>query len=658
MPGKLGPTDLYGTRYTPDSVCAGADVGGLPIYANCYQQPSANGIPSHQPQWLQSLGMNTPIRPKSIQSGAERTVPLGTGWPTNSVASVPRSQIYRASTPFSHLDFGPFDADYHLNENPYRAADRPSSFRAWSDTGSGFDSQRTGRAGVCKDAEYANMVRGTTRRGHGVYSDGYTGHERRPASRTAQSESQNMSSAIIIEQLAGIKDKLNRQEAALKALSQASSRQSVQNVYDTQQFGAYTPGTETGIDAQFVRRCILNASLTANDRNKALGILSAFAKKSAVVATNSDVNALPSANIYSLPSIATAMANVRDGQALTHLDMQTMGMAKDITKMKAYNKFQRQQQDSDRLARIEAQLTSRADDHRVRSALDRAARHVEKLNDRVSKLEEFSRDGKPRTDLQDQVRAVSNQVQELNNYISNRPGPHVENVERLYRKITSLTSRLDDMKISSKSQDTYAEEVNRAYMDWLQNAEKARGWSGSNQVLAGDGADLHESAPTHRWPCTGEWCEGCGSGPESSVRGQDNNSNGGWKGDVPARANSAWGGSPAADWDRNAWCHASDSNIDEREINNNTNGIWVSVASLDADDTWDALTRDAGSNAGRRSAGSWSHVSRGHYKRSRRSDNYQERNNNVDRVWMHPYARSYASSEHDRGSGHKEQNAW
>lgn len=72
------------------------------------------------------------------------------------------------------------------------------------------------------------------------------------------------------------------------------------------------------------------------------------------------------------------------------MDLKMHDLTKTLTKMHAYNKFQRQQEDSDKLRRIEEQLAKTEDkpkeSDRVTSFHKRTAREVEKLNRKLGEL--------------------------------------------------------------------------------------------------------------------------------------------------------------------------------------------------------------------------------------------------------------------------------
>ena len=152
--------------------------------------------------------------------------------------------------------------------------------------------------------------------------------------------------------------------------------------------------------------------------------------------------------------------------AIARLEMQMMNMCKRIIKMNAYNKFQRMQQDSDRLARIEAKLSSRASskasskaardarqDKKMAAALNKTVREVEKLNSRVAKLKEFSRDGTHRSDIQEQVRAVSEQVKGLQNYVLGGNEEHYLNAQDLSEQIGQLSDKIERVSMNKTHGD-------------------------------------------------------------------------------------------------------------------------------------------------------------------------------------------------------------
>lgn len=132
--------------------------------------------------------------------------------------------------------------------------------------------------------------------------------------------------------------------------------------------------------------------------------------------------------------------------------MQMAAMSKDVIKMKAYSKFQRMQQDSDRIARIEERLSvpKASGDDRLVSVVEDTARKIDKLGDRVSKLKEFSRDGTPRANIKKEVQEIADQVQELRHCVQDTKIYQQGDIDGLRTELGILWQRLETMSLEKE----------------------------------------------------------------------------------------------------------------------------------------------------------------------------------------------------------------
>ncbi|KAK3725238.1 hypothetical protein LTR37_000749 [Vermiconidia calcicola] len=186
--------------------------------------------------------------------------------------------------------------------------------------------------------------------------------------------------------IADLEGRVQQQDAALKDLM-AKQRDNPSAPGYTVSLGA-NPGAVDGTfklkyEADFLRRCLAADKLSQEDRHKALGVLKIIDGDRAA----SD-NAKNSSMQESMHNVTAKEAEPQAGK--TSFELQMMhDISKSITKTHALMKFQRIQQDSDRLARIEEKLKDKGDS-RVTSFQKRTAREVEALRER---LEELARSG-------------------------------------------------------------------------------------------------------------------------------------------------------------------------------------------------------------------------------------------------------------------------
>ena len=139
---------------------------------------------------------------------------------------------------------------------------------------------------------------------------------------------------------------------------------------------------------EYLRRCIDSTSISSDDRYKALGVLSTLTRggQSGDVLCGSAGIISPTTTLQQYSNQAAALLSFQHTQSTSPLEKQMMGMSREITKMQAYQKFQREQQITERLARIDSRLATSGGADRVTAFQKRTAREVEKLSLRVSEL--------------------------------------------------------------------------------------------------------------------------------------------------------------------------------------------------------------------------------------------------------------------------------
>ena len=152
-------------------------------------------------------------------------------------------------------------------------------------------------------------------------------------------------------------------------------------------------GRNTGLrkEVDFLRQRLASGSLSTEDRAKAIDIINMIEGKPSKEPLTTKVS---KGGATKSTTFNVSSNGHENGSANVALDMKMHDLTKSITKMKAFDKFQRMQQDSDRLAWIEEKLVKSQDpprnktkeNDRVTAFQKRTAREVEKLNKRLDEL--------------------------------------------------------------------------------------------------------------------------------------------------------------------------------------------------------------------------------------------------------------------------------
>ncbi|KAK3700436.1 hypothetical protein LTR37_015940 [Vermiconidia calcicola] len=208
--------------------------------------------------------------------------------------------------------------------------------------------------------------------------------------------------------IADLEGRVQQQDAALKDLM-AKQRDNPSAPGYTVSLGA-NPCAMDGTfklkyEADFLRRCLAADKLSQEDCHKALGVLKIIDGDRA--ASDSAKN---SSMQQSMHNVTAKEAEPQAGK--TSFELQMMhDISKSITKTHALMKFQRMQQDSDRLARIEENLKTKPSD-RVSSFQKRTAREVEALRERLVEMATSSASA-PRLDVHSSQNQTARDVEEL-----------------------------------------------------------------------------------------------------------------------------------------------------------------------------------------------------------------------------------------------------
>lgn len=181
-------------------------------------------------------------------------------------------------------------------------------------------------------------------------------------------------------------------------------------------------GRNTGLrkEADFPRQRLASGSLSSEDCAKAINIINLIEGRPSEESLNTQVG--KGGAMKSTTSNVSSYDH-NNGTANLAMDLKMHDLTKSITKMKAFDKFQRMQQDSDRLGQIARKLAESKngrrekpkESDRVTSFQKRTAREVEKLNQRLDKLlSRDNTDSKNTGDVSKEIQTIRSLVDKLN----------------------------------------------------------------------------------------------------------------------------------------------------------------------------------------------------------------------------------------------------
>lgn len=364
---------------------------------------------------------------------------------------------------------------------------------------------------------------------------------RRPAPIDAQGVLAQMDRTILQDEIEYLHQRIDQQEVDVEHYKQMAAQDKARTASKRDHASGAVGGLAK--EVQFLRSCISNNTISLDDRYKALGILSSL-----------QANNQPSP-LSRLPAPVEASDKYGNDSAIARVENQMAAMSRDIIKINAYNKFQRMQQDSDRLARIEAKLASSklGQGNHLLSAVEGAARELDKLGARVFNLKEFSRDGTARADIKSQVRAVSDQVKQLQGYVQDCTSSQHAEIKQINQEMMYLERRLDTMWLARTGSGV--DGWDSGHIDGNgRGAQQGNGWEGSKSSQippcgANDGWVSRTEVNSRRG----------GSSSIDTLWGKNVPSRGRWdtRSDTPASQKSydSWGSTKRND--NGSWCPRS-----------------------------------------------------------------------------------------------------
>ena len=224
-------------------------------------------------------------------------------------------------------------------------------------------------------------------------------------------------------------------------------------------------GQATGLrkEAAFLRERLVSGNLSSEDREKAIEVLHLIEGGKSEPST---ITTVKDKGIKTKSTTFNVSSNGHDnGSATLALDLKMHDLTKSITKMRAFDKCQRMQQDTDRLARIEEKLSKPKDSKskdktnesdRVSAFQKRTAREVENLNKRFDEL--LAKD----TGTSD--RALKQEIEDLKANMSDmnyRYESDVDGIAILDDKVQQVLDGLDRNKGNIKVESSKATETSR-----------------------------------------------------------------------------------------------------------------------------------------------------------------------------------------------------
>lgn len=156
-------------------------------------------------------------------------------------------------------------------------------------------------------------------------------------------------------------------------------------------------------DLDFLRICLSNGAISHDEHYKALGILSERWSGHGGGAKSR------------IPLATTAPSNNGADVHTNRVESQITALSRDIIKMKAYDKFQRMRQDSDRLARIESKLfdVKAKDTDDTVPIVKCSMSDVQELSARLSDLQQSINHETFNHDIKNQIEELGMELREL-----------------------------------------------------------------------------------------------------------------------------------------------------------------------------------------------------------------------------------------------------
>lgn len=217
-------------------------------------------------------------------------------------------------------------------------------------------------------------------------------------------------------------------------------------------------------DFDLVRACVAGWDLSPEERAKAMSTLNALQLGKTQVDTSTTSLA---------PKVVHEPATVNTGAG--RIEAQLGIVSRDIIKLKAYEKFRRMQEDSDRLARIEAKL---ADNHIRDSGLDTSVSKddMKGLNDlqaRVTKLENIGNDDDQDSNSALLMLRLTDHFDKLERRVSSIEDDRNAGYREVSEDLSRLEKRFRKMRVLNAEQGR----EDYGHADKLQSGTDFDGWN-------------------------------------------------------------------------------------------------------------------------------------------------------------------------------------
>ena len=211
-----------------------------------------------------------------------------------------------------------------------------------------------------------------------------------------------------------------------------------------------TPVTNQQAEVEFLNHCLSSATITPEDRHKALEIISSIGTSAKAI------GAPGTPNVFITPS--NARQSTENTPAHSNLDMKMQDLSKTMTKMHAFNKFQRQQQDSDRLARIEAKMMEPEIPGLANKSSEQHLTRLDRIEAKLSRIEDINRQnfcrdvGSEIENLRQCVEQIASCAQgDRDDILSAANDTRYNKVPGLYGRIQDLSVQIERLDAASRS---------------------------------------------------------------------------------------------------------------------------------------------------------------------------------------------------------------
>jgi hypothetical protein len=280
-------------------------------------------------------------------------------------------------------------------------------------------------------------------------------------------------------------------------------------------------------EAEFLRQRLASGNLSTEDRAKAIDIINLIEGKPSEepLTTHVSKDGVAKATTFNVSSHGH-----ENGSVNFALDLKMHDLTKSITKMKAFDKFQRLQQDSDRLARIEDKLAKSQDkpkdktkeSDRVTAFQKRTAREVERLNRRLDELLSSKTETVSKGKVSQEIQNIHSLIDNLNERFADNEGlmysvsEDIQEMRNTFTKNEKASNTANNENTSPRNANpTFQAPSHDSWGQPLGKGDSRGGWAPRSRTMDYSSYDdgrqpVNSPRPSDGCQCPGDICDYCG----------------------------------------------------------------------------------------------------------------------------------------------------